>query len=554
MKITLTRGVTFQVFPLLLGLLLFAASLSPSLIPRSWVFEGVLGGVLTAIGYLVGRVLQLAWLAAGLPSPRSRSARIALVIFAIPVLVLWIYALWNTTDWQNSIRARVGMPPIESTDWTKLLILSVLVFAACYLLGVLVSLLFRTLRNRLYRIMPARTANLLGVLLAVALLFVMTMDGLVPFVIRTLDSSYEEAQRLFDTAPPAPRDPRRAGSAESLVGWQQMGQPGRDFIQNGPGAAAITAVTGRPALDPIRVYVGRAQDNDPQVRAQVALKELIRLQAFDRAVLVVASPTGTGWLDPSSFDPLEYIHDGDIATVAAQYSYMQSPMALIFETDTGLDQAKAMFTTVYDYWKDLPPDSRPRLYVHGLSLGAWSSMYAVDLLRIFDDPIQGAFWVGSPFLSTKWRDATAARNLGSPFVSPEVGDGALIRFFTQYGGLERATADWARMRVIYLQHASDGIVFYDPASLWRAPPWLREPPAPDVSPEIRFLPIVTQFQLAIDMMLSLGMPLGYGHSYAPREYLTGWIELSDPANWTDADTARLMERCSGRSETGCDNR
>src|SRR6056297_2865736 len=43
---------------------------------------------------------------------------------------------------------------------------------------------------------------------------------------------------------------------------------------------------------------------------------------FDRVVLIVASPTGTGWLDPGSHDPVEYMHGGDIATVAAQYSYL----------------------------------------------------------------------------------------------------------------------------------------------------------------------------------------------------------------------------------------
>lgn len=91
---------------------------------------------------------------------------------------------------------------------------------------------------------------------------------------------------------------------------------------------------------------------------------------FDRVVLIVASPTGTGWLDPGSHDPVEYMHGGDIATVAAQYSYLQSPLALILETRTGLEQATALQEAVHGYWKTLPPDARPRLYVHGLSLGA----------------------------------------------------------------------------------------------------------------------------------------------------------------------------------------
>ncbi|WP_290748936.1 alpha/beta-hydrolase family protein, partial [Henriciella sp.] len=52
---------------------------------------------------------------------------------------------------------------------------------------------------------------------------------------------------------------------------------------------------------------------------------------------------------------------------------------------------------------------------------------------------------------------------------------------------------------VFLQYASDPIVFFDPGAIWRRPVWMREPPAPDVSPDLSFMPVVTQFQLALDM-------------------------------------------------------
>lgn len=67
MKINLFKGVAFHFLPLMLGLVLFAASLTPSLTPRGWEFQGVLGGVVTAMGYLTGRAVQLLWAALGLP-------------------------------------------------------------------------------------------------------------------------------------------------------------------------------------------------------------------------------------------------------------------------------------------------------------------------------------------------------------------------------------------------------------------------------------------------------------------------------------------------------
>lgn len=83
------------------------------------------------------------------------------------------------------------------------------------------------------------------------------------------------------------------------------------------------------------------------MRAELALTELQRLGAFERDVLIVVSPTGTGWKDPGASGPIEYMHGGEIATVAVQYSYLQSPLALILETNTGLEQATALQEVVH---------------------------------------------------------------------------------------------------------------------------------------------------------------------------------------------------------------
>jgi uncharacterized membrane protein len=375
----------------------------------------------------------------------------------------------------------------------------------------------------------------------------------VPAVFAVLDESYEAAQNLFENAPPAPDDPRLPGSPASLIGWQAMGQPGRDFVTGGPDAAAIAAFTGTAARDPIRVYVGRANAPTPRERANLALLELMRLDAFDREVLVVASPTGTGWLDPGSHDPLEYMHGGDIATVAVQYSYLQSPLALIFETETGLAQATATVSAIHDYWKTLPKGSRPRLYIHGLSLGAWSSMYATNLFRLAGDGIDGALWAGPPFPSGFWRYVQNARNPGTPWVLPEVGDGSLVRYASHVADGSEG-APWGDMRLMFLQYPSDPITFYDPASLWRAPVWMREPPGHGVSPHLRFVPVVTQFQLAVDMALSTTTPAGYGHSYYARDYIGPWVEVTAPEGWTAEDTERLTAHCDNGFQQGCTNR
>ncbi|MBF9031446.1 hypothetical protein HKCCE3408_13670 [Rhodobacterales bacterium HKCCE3408] len=543
----------FSVPCLLLGLVFFAASLTPSLIPRGPEVQGVLGGVVAALGYLVGQIVGLLWRAADMPRLPRRIASALTLVCAVVVLVVFAWVLGSSLTWQNDLRARMGLPPEDALGLGKILLIAVGVFAVAYGLGRLVASLFRVIRRRFYRVMPKRRANVLGVVAVVVILFVVTREGIYDRVVTTLDEGYETAQALFDLAPPAPADPNRTGSAASLIDWGGIGAPGRDFILSGPDAAAISSFTGRPALDPIRVYVGRANGGTARERAELALAELVRQGAFEREVLIVASPTGTGWMDPGAHDPVEYMHDGDIATVAAQYSYLQSPLALILETNTGLEQATALQDVVHGYWRTLDPETRPRLYVHGLSLGAWSSMYATNLFRLLDDPIDGAFWAGPPFPSALWNYVQNQREPGSPWVLPRIGDGSLVRYASHVADGSEAPADWGQMRIVFLQYSSDPVVFYDPYSVWRAPDWMRDPPAEDMSEHLFFMPIVTQFQLALDMALSFGAPPGHGHAYYAHDYIGPWVQVTNPAGWTAADTERLRAHCDNGFQAGCSN-
>lgn len=538
------------ILPLALGLVFFGASLTPTLIPRGWVVQGTLGGLVMALGYLIGRAVLSLWRLLQLPEARGRTRVVLGVAIMLPAAIILLLCLLNTQGWQNGIRLRMEMPPLRTTHTVRMLLVALAVFAVLFAIGIALQWLFDRVRFRLYRYLPARAANVAGFVLTALLIVTVTRDGVLDRAIAGLDASYTTAQALFDTAPPAP-DGIVTGGAGSLVDWDALGQPGRDYVTSGPGADDIAAFTGRDAMRPIRVYVGLAQAEGAEDRAETALAELRRQGGFDREVLIVALPTGTGWLDPGAVDPVEYMHGGDIATVAVQYSYLQSPLALILETRAGLDQAEALIGAIHRYWRGLPEKTRPRLYIHGLSLGAWSSMYGTGLFALLDDPIDGALWAGPPFPSSKWQGITASRDPDSPYVAPVLGDGRLVRFASNHRGAG-GPAGWGDMRLVYLQYPSDPIVFYEPASLFRPPVWMTEPPAPDVSPQMRFMPVVTQFQLAVDMALATTAPAGYGHSYFGRDYVGPWVAVTAPDDWTDADTSRLVAHCDSGFQLGCD--
>ena len=345
--------------PLALGLVLLAASLTPSLIPRDAVTQGILGGLVLGAGYALGRLGVALWRVLELPEPRKRLALGLRVALLLPAGALAVWALLRSGEWQDSIRLAMEMAPVEETHALRIALIAGAVFGVLLLLGWLVQGLFDFLRGRLHRVMPRRTANLLGALLAGLVVLVVTRDGLVDILLGAADEAFATSAAFFDPAVPAPAGPLASGGPGSLLDWEAMGRTGREFAVSGPKAENIAAFTGRPAEEPIRVYVGREEAPTPEARAAAALAEMERVGAFDRAVLVVTMPTGTGWLDPGSHDTLEYLLDGDVATVAVQYSYLTSALALLVETDTGLAQSDALLDAVYERWSAMPEGRAP---------------------------------------------------------------------------------------------------------------------------------------------------------------------------------------------------
>lgn len=532
---------------LTLGALFFAAALTPTLIPRSYLTQGALAGGCFAIGYFAGVLWRRLWHYLELPEPFARTRSIANALVAAGCLLVVIVSLWRTTEWQNAIRAVMKMAPVETAHPLKVCAIALITFVVLLVLGRLFTLIARFLAARIRRVIPRKVANVIGVLVAALLFWSIASNVLIRTAFNAFDSSFRELDVLLEPERPQPTAAERTGSPASLVKWKELGRMGRRFIASGPTAAEIRAVTGRPAQDPVRVYVGLGSGDTAQARARLALDELKRQHGFDRNILIVITPTGTGWIDPSAMDTVEYLHHGDVASVAMQYSYLNSPLSLLFQPEYGAEAARALFAEIYGYWTTLPKDRRPRLYLHGLSLGALNSEKSAELFETIGDPIAGALWSGPPFESRNWRSITANRNPGSPAWLPEFRDGRFVRFMNQNGPTVPVDAPWGPMRVVYLQYASDAITFFAYRDAYRAPAWMNAPRGPDVSPELSWYPIVTMLQLALDMAVATNTPMGFGHVYAPEHYVDAWVAVADVRDWSADALAELKERLAAKA-------
>jgi uncharacterized membrane protein len=515
-----------------------AASLTPSLLPRPMLLQAVLSGLSFAVGYGLGAGWMALWRYLGLPAFGGRMARASGIVAAVISVAMVAAGLWHTVYWQNSLREIMGMEKLP--EFQPLLLVPVAVVT--FLLLLVLARIFRWLSVRassgLARHVPPRVSRVVAVAVT-ALLFWFGINGLLfGFLLRVADRSFQELDARIDDDLPRPTLASQAGSPESLIDWGDLGHQGRRFVSGCPTAAKLEEFFGAPVATPVRVYVGLNSADSPEERARMALAELKRAGGFERSVLLLVTPTGTGWVDPAGQDPVEYLHRGDIATVAVQYSYLNSPLALMTQAQYGVETARALFQEVYGHWRSLPPASRPRLYLNGLSLGSLNSDLSFDLYDIIDDPFHGALWSGPPFRHQTWREATARRDPGSPSWRPTFRNGAVVRFMNQNGATGGTGNPWGKFRILFLQYPSDPITFFSPAAAWRAPDWMHEPRGKDVVPSLRWFPVVTMLQLAIDMAVGTA-PSGFGHTIAASDYIEAWLALTEPPGWDEAGLARL---------------
>jgi uncharacterized membrane protein len=536
------------------GALFFCLSLTPSLLPRAWVFQGLIAGVNAAFGYGLGVVIGRTAYRVTLrnarwwppPSPVLFWMKAAVVAIAPTACVLMLIP---AASWQRQVSALMGIEGPTTLGYLRTLIVAVAVGALLVstfrVLIDAVKLLARMLIRRWH--LHDEVALFIGTSIVVALL-IMLINGVL------VRGFFAGANALFqprDVATPVglsqPLLEEKSGSPASLAPWDSLGYQGRNFVATGPHAAELARLNGRPAKEPIRVYAGLHTAPDDQGRLAVLLGELERTGAFTRKLLVIAPTTGTGWIDPVAASSLEMMYNGDTAIVGLQYSYLPSWISFQADRQKSMDSGRILIDTVHDRWQQLAPDHRPKLVLYGESLGSMAGQAAFgwlsDIRRLGFDAV---LWVGPPQASPLWHALIVRRDPGTMEVEPRYDNGRTVRFseanipadITGVAGLP-----WVGTRVLFLQHPSDPVVWWTPDLLFGKPEWLIEPRGQDRTALMRWYPVVTFWQVSADLTNAEGVPGGHGHNYS-NDILDGWVAVAPPDGWTAADTERIRAALS----------
>ncbi|MCR6632890.1 MAG: alpha/beta-hydrolase family protein [Magnetospirillum sp.] len=367
----------------LLALLFWWQSLTPTLIPRSWETQTVIGAICLAIGYGIGtsagcgghRLLER-W--GRLPGSTIRRRCWIVLAAAWLVAIPLGSKLW--LGWQNEQRSFMEMAPIVWLDGVLMGVLSP--FAAVLLVVVgrgmarSVATGRRVIQGHVPSIVSVPATALLIVVIGIALGRGVVLPAL------TAAANFVHASVNEETTEGivAPESSAVSGSSASFVAWDTLGRMGRDFVAAATSAQELAMFHGTDTklVDPVRVYVGVRSADSAEQRAQLAVRELERAGGFDRKVLVVWVPTGTGWIVPKAAASLEQLHHGDTAIVATQYSFLPSPLAIFMDAGLANEEGITLFNAVRARWSRLPPDRRPKLVLFGKSLGAAGARVARD--------------------------------------------------------------------------------------------------------------------------------------------------------------------------------
>ena len=533
----------------LFGALFFCLSLTPSLLPRDWLFQGLIGGVNGSFGYglgvLIGKTVYRVVLRNARwwpPSPRVLFWMKAAVVVIAPTAC--VLMLIPAAAWQREVSRLMGIDGPTTPGYLRTLLVAVGVGAILVsTLRVLIDatrLLARMLIRRWH--LHDEVALFIGTAMVVTLLITL-IDGV---LVRGFFAGANAIFQPQDSSTPAgisqPQLAEKSGSPASLAPWDSLGYQGRTFVGSGPHAAELSKINGRPAKEPVRVYAGLYTAPDDPGRLDVLVAELERTGAFTRKVLVIAPTTGTGWIDPGAASSLEMMYDGDTAIVGLQYSFLPSWISFLADKKKSTDSGQMLIDAVHDRWRQLPSEHRPKLLLYGESLGSMAGQAAFgwlpDIQRMGFDAV---LWVGPPQESSLWHALIVRRDPGSTEVQPRYDNGRTVRFSNAIdpADVQRfAGPPWVGTRVLFLQHPSDPVVWWSPDLLFGRPDWLIEPRGWDRSAAMHWNPVVTFWQVGADLTNAGAVPGGHGHNYS-NDIVDGWAAVTPPVGWTAADTERI---------------
>ena len=357
-----------------------------------------------------------------------------------------------------------------------------------------------------------------------------------------------QAERAATVTEPAyatlPETPYVTGGPGSAVPFATLAREGRRFTSKVLSREEIAQVMGEPAkADPIRAFVGLPTAPTVAARVAILMAELERMGAFERDLLVLVSPTGSGYINYVAAEAVEYLTLGSSAIVGVGYSVLPSLMSMR-QTELAVVQNRAVLDAVTARLRAIPEHRRPRLVVYGESLGAntmqdvWCGEGVPGLQR---DGVAAALFLGTPAagrFAREWRAQPQRMDPHSELIE--------VDSLAEYQAVVAARSGAGQGkcgRYVLLTHHDDPVAKFERRLMVRKPGWLGAPASrPQGVPKSpRWWPGTTFMVTAADVVNATSLTPGHfsrrGHDY--REDIAPFVSAVYELHVTDAQMASV---------------
>jgi uncharacterized membrane protein len=318
-----------------------------------------------------------------------------------------------------------------------------------------------------------------------------------------------------------------------------------------PDLSIRTVMQEEAKASPIAVFVGLDSAETATARVELALGEMDRTDAWSRSLIVLISPTGTGYVNYVATACVQYLTRGDVATVTLQYSKRPSPLSL-GKIAVAKEQNRLLWLKILERVRQMAPSERPRVVVFGESLGAHTSQAPFQGWGTLGPDALGidrGLWIGTP-ASSGWKNEI----LSPGRVDVDRSQVAVVNDYEQF----RAAGDEAcsKVRFVLLSHDNDGVTKFNTDLLAHRPSWLgpdrpTRATLPGRSPRgipasMRWRPVTTFFQTLVDMKNAQipGSYRAWAHDYRPD--LPDFIRDVYGLDCSDEQLDRIKDACERR--------
>jgi uncharacterized membrane protein len=305
-----------------------------------------------------------------------------------------------------------------------------------------------------------------------------------------------------------------SGGPASESDWMSLSREGRRFVNMVLSADEISQVTQHPAMEPIRAFVGLETAPGVDERVSILLDEMERFGAFERSVICLTSPTGTGYINYVMAETLEFLTDGNCATVGIQYSLRPSFLSLD-RVKLGREQNRALLHAINGRLRGIPAQSRPKLVAFGESLGAFTLQDAFlheGTGGLHRAGIERALFIGTP-AGSKWAEQWRLE----PQRYDPAGEVVEVDGVDEWRHLPAEVRQ--RAKFFLLSHHEDPITKFTPDLMVASPDWMAEGEtrSPAVPEGVDWRPFTTFILTTVDMKNATDVVPGkfeaFGHDY-----------------------------------------